>query len=183
MEETAKNEEKARQLFKAASEFYFRGMSGPAAEDLEEIVRLSTVKGAIVPEEILRDSHRNLGLLYSLHYPNSHHSAVAHFREAVRLGTKKDYDLCRQFGLSLYLNNEYEQCIPWLNDALEITPDDNLARVFLGLAYVEVAERKSDFSRLIAAREQLSRLTGASGLREWLEYKIANYFPHNRLRL
>jgi tetratricopeptide (TPR) repeat protein len=177
-------EERARELFKEAQEYYFRGMSGPAAECLRQLVDLNKGVGANIPEEMLMHSHRNLGVLYSWYFANHHLLAVEHFTEAVKLGAIRDSALCRQFGCSLYLVSRYEECIPWLREALTFDPDDTVARSFLAIALVEVSERNSDFRLLQSAREELAILVqkGGDELVGMVQYRIDHYFPHNRLR-
>jgi tetratricopeptide (TPR) repeat protein len=177
------SEEKARELFKEAANFYFRGMSGPCAEHLEEIVKLSQSDGSQVPEDILRDTHRNLGLLYTVSFANAYHKGAEHFTEALRLGTHQDYDFCRNYGCSLFLLKRYDECVRWLREACALKDEDNVARSFLGVALVEVAEHSGDYRLIEEAKTELERLESRGSIMMYmLRSRIDTFYLRTRGR-
>jgi tetratricopeptide (TPR) repeat protein len=170
--------DEVRALLRSAHDSYFEGRTGPTTEYLERVLEIAAQSPGTVSRDDLRNTHRNLGILYSFHHGYAHYKAVPHFEQAVELGTEENFIFCKLFGCSLFLTDKYENSISWLKKAIEIDPDESFLHKLLGIALVRTSEAKNDYRLLELANEQLEYLRSKnSTFTVGLEYYITNYFP------
>ena len=153
-------------LYAAARDASFRGQAGHTVEFLERMIKLAEGHEELLQSEMYEHAHRNLALNY--HDLNQHWKAVEHFRRAIELGTEVDGLLYRQYGHSLFLDDEFELAIETFKKALDFDPEDDEAHYYLGMAYAMAGKRAQDrgqqlqYKRL--AQEQCDRIKDVAPL-------------------
>jgi tetratricopeptide (TPR) repeat protein len=147
-------------LYAAARDASFRGQTGHTIDFLKRMIKLAEGHEELLQSEMYEHAHRNLALSY--HDLNQHWKAVEHFRRAIELGTEVDGPFYRQYGHSLFLNDNFEQAIEIIKKAVEFDAEYDEAHYYLGLAYAMAGKRAQDRGRQLQykrlAQEQCNRI-------------------------
>jgi tetratricopeptide (TPR) repeat protein len=109
-------------------------------------------------EKVVATAHNNVGLLRA--EQKDFRAAAAHFSQAIELNPEQE-GLTFNLGLAYYKDQSYERAIPPLEQELKLHPQNDAARVLLGLSRSALGQallKRRDFPGAIENLEAAARL-------------------------